>query len=95
MLCCESVGSHGLGCGPPRERFASDPRRSGQHRLTAGHKATIATEFCVTGNVWDMEVARSDAKLIAGAARDATLFGVIYNRHGTAVRRYLARRVGS
>jgi hypothetical protein len=41
-----------------------------------------------------METTPTDAELLAGSVSDPSLFAVVYERHGVAVRRYVMRRVG-
>lgn len=47
------------------------------------------------GDVVGMHSSPTDAELLARSATDPTEFGVLYERHGPAVRLYVRRRVGS
>ena len=42
-----------------------------------------------------MEALSSDAELLARSVAEPDLFSALYERHGLAVRRYVARRIGS
>jgi RNA polymerase sigma factor (sigma-70 family) len=47
------------------------------------------------GDVEGMELISSDAELVERSCADPSRFAALYERHGPAVRRYVARRVGS
>ena len=46
------------------------------------------------GNDLSMEETRSDAELVALAAREPDVFGIVFDRHFATIHRYLERRIG-
>ena len=54
-----------------------------------------ARDFGLRNDVWDMELLSSDAALLARSVEEPALFAGLYERHELAVRRYVARRIGS
>ena len=46
------------------------------------------------GNDQSMEETRSDAEILARAAQEPEIFGVVFDRHFATIHRYLERRVG-
>ena len=55
----------------------------------------IVNPQAAQGNKGSMAEARSDAELIARAASEPELFGVLFDRHFATIHRYLERRIGA